>query len=355
MVLLFSSLKNNYLIISGYCNLKGKNRHKLFTCTILKVNNNYSFVTFTSALIMMQTANKVLLVRPAAFGFNTETSDSNTFQQNSTVSHVIIQQRALEEFDRFVETLTKNGIEVIIHNDKPEPAKPDAIFPNNWIGFHPEGKIVLYPIMAPNRRWERQPELIQQLEKENGLTVNELVDLSYLEKDGMYLEGTGSVVFDHENETAYCSLSARSDSRAFHLLCKALKYEGVEFESFDRNNKAIYHTNVIMSIGTNWTVVCLDAVTDKAKKAKLLQNLIWTGREIIKISIEQMQLFCGNVLELRNSEEKLLTVMSKTAYEGFSAEQLDLLSANGKIIAVDIPTIEQYGGGSARCMMAEIF
>lgn len=303
----------------------------------------------------MQTANKVLLVRPAAFGFNTETSNSNTFQQNSNTTPAITQQRAIEEFDRFAETLTQNGIEVIIHHDKAEPAKPDAIFPNNWIGFHPEGKVVLYPMMALNRRWERHPELIQQLEKESGLTVNELVDLSYLEKDGMYLEGTGSVVFDHVNETAYCSISPRSDGRAFKLLCKVLKYEGVEFESFDMGHKLIYHTNVMLSIGTNWIVVCLDAISDKQQKAKLLQNLIWTGREIIKITIEQMHLFCGNILELHDSKGKLLTVMSKTAYEGFGAEQLDLLSANGKIVTVAIPTIEQYGGGSARCMMAEIF
>lgn len=301
----------------------------------------------------MQNANRILMIRPAAFGYNSETALTNSFQKKANYNDIAIQEKALVEFDNFVDILRRNGVIVFVDNDKPEPVKPDAVFPNNWIGFHHGKKVVFYPMMAQNRRWERRPALLQDLYKEQGFEINELIDFSHLETDGIYLEGTGSVVFDHKNQTAYCSISPRSDLRAFRLLCKSLGYEGVEFESVDSTGKAIYHTNVMLSVGSSWIVVCLDSVSKNHQQ--LLQNIIWTGKEIIKVTMQQMEAFCCNIIELKDSEGKLLTVMSKTAYNAFTEEQLDVFAAQGKIIAVDIPTIEQYGGGSARCMIAEIF
>lgn len=308
-----------------------------------------------SLILQMQNATQILMVRPAAFGYNKETAQSNGFQNNKGGDAALIQQQATEEFDNMVDILQRNGIAIHIEHDKAEPVKPDAIFPNNWIGFHPGGRVVLYPMLAQNRRWERRAAIIQDLEKEHGYKINELVDFTHLEKDGMFLEGTGSVVFDHENQMAYCSISPRSDARAFALLCKALGYEGLEFESFDGKGKPIYHTNVMLSIGSKWVVVCLDAITNHQQVGKLLQSLIWTGKEIIKVTIAQMEAFCCNVLELKDADGRLVVVMSKTAYNAFTPDQLDVFEASGKIIAVDIPTIEQYGGGGVRCMIAEIF
>ncbi len=300
----------------------------------------------------MQGTDKVMMVRPAAFGFNIETGKTNSFQQNTIADAATIQHRALAEFDNVVGTLARNGVTVYVFNDKPEPVKPDAIFPNNWIGFHPGGKVVLYPMMAKNRRYERTPPFVNDMEKLYSYHTTELIDFSHLEKDGIYLEGTGSVVFDHVNHDAYCALSPRSDIRALKLLCKSLGYEPVSFEAYDKQGKPIYHTNVMLSVGTHWVVVCLDSVKDTGK---LLKHIIWSGKEIIKISMAQMEQFCGNILELKNADGQLLTVMSKTAYNAFTAEQLDVIAAHSRLIPMDIPTIEHYGGGSLRCMLAEVF
>jgi hypothetical protein len=305
----------------------------------------------------MQSANKVLMVRPAAFGFNPQTAESNKFQkQVGGLKPEQIQAKAAAEFDNLVEVLIENGVEVFAENDTPQPLKPDAIFPNNWVGFHHGKRVFLYPMLAENRRLERREDIIRNLELVYGYVPNELTDFTYLEKEGMYLEGTGSVVFDHDNQTAYCGISPRSNAKAFQLLCTSLRYQGVEFDIYDGAGFPIYHTNVMLSIGSDWIVVCFDAIPDKAQRGNLLQSLIWTGKDIIKISLEQMEKFCGNVLQLTNKEGDKLILMSDTAYKAFTTSQMQALKSIGtKIIHVPIPTIEEHGGGSIRCMIAEMF
>jgi hypothetical protein len=304
----------------------------------------------------MQSTDKVMMIRPAAFGFNAETAASNKFQNMvGGLSPAIIQQKAAAEFDNVVEVLKANGITVFEEEDTDLPVKPDAVFPNNWVGFLHGHRAILYPMLAENRRIERRMDIIKDLEVIYNYRVNELTDFTHLEKEGMFLEGTGSVVFDHDNETAYCGLSQRSNLKAFELLCTAIRYKSVAFAIHDDNNYPVYHTNVVLAIGTNWIVVCLDAVSNKEERGELLQNLIWTGKEIIKISFAQMRKFCGNILELKNPEGDALIAMSATAKAGFSRSQIESLESHGKIVAIPVPTIEEFGGGSLRCMLAEVF
>jgi hypothetical protein len=305
----------------------------------------------------MQSANKVLMVRPAAFGYNPQTAESNKFQRAvGGISPTEVHLRATKEFDNLVEVLEANGVTVFVENDTPEPIKPDAIFPNNWVGFHPGKRVMLYPMLAENRRLERREYVLSNMEALHGYAINEVTDFTYLEKEAMYLEGTGSVVFDHTNKTAYCGISPRSNSKAFQLLCTSLNYTGVEFHIHDSNGFPVYHTNVMLAIGSDWIVVCFDAVSNKEERGNLLQSLIWTGKDIVKISLEQMESYCGNILELTNADGDKLVVMSDTAYKAFTQSQLQTIQTIGtKIVHVPIPTIEQYGGGSLRCMLAEVF
>lgn len=302
---------------------------------------------------MQQATNSILLIRPSGFGYNPETALSNAFQSNLPGSPHEVQLRALKEFNRAVETLVEKGINVHVMDDTPLPAKPDAIFPNNWVSFHHDGLVILYPMCAPNRRCERRREIIQSLG--SSFLVKEVLDISHHEKEGKFLEGTGSIVFDHLHKTAYGSLSPRTNKNLFFWLTERLGYHPVAFTSHDPSGKEIYHTNVMMAVGERFAVACLASVTDVNERNQILNALVESGHEIVDITFPQMEEFGGNMLELKNGNGGSLLALSKRAYDSLTSAQRELLGRYTDITPLDIPTIETTGGGSVRCMIAEIF
>jgi hypothetical protein len=299
----------------------------------------------------MQTASHILMIRPSRFAFNPETAGSNHFQQHIgglTAEEVLAQ--ALEEFDGFVRILESKGINVLVIGDTELPVKPDAIFPNNWISFHEDGTVVLYPMAAENRRAERRTDIVDNLRK--SFHITQLLDMSPYEADGRFLEGTGSIVFDHQNTIAYASLSPRTNKELFLLLASYLKYEPLFFHSYDESADAIYHTNVMMSIGERFVVICADAITEAREKENVLTSLRSGGREIIDISFQQMSCFAGNMLSLKATNGKDILVLSQSACDSLTEKQRTKLSQYTELVPVPIPTIETIGGGSARCMIA---
>lgn len=303
---------------------------------------------------MRQTTSEIMMIRPASFAFNQETAISNLFQkEEASIKPEELQERAVAEFDAFVAKLRENGVKVRVIEDTPNPPKPDAIFPNNWISMHQTGEIFLYPMEAPSRRRERREDIIQKLKQE--YAVSNVTDLSSSEKDGKYLEGTGSIVFDHPNKLAYACISPRTDAGLLENFCKSIGYEAVSFAADDEQGKAIYHTNVMMCMGTDIAVICLESITDKAEKSKVLQKLNSAKQEVVEISFDQMNHFAGNMLEVKNEGGEALLVMSSQAYDSLNGDQLKQLERHVKIVHSPIDTIERIGGGSARCMMAEIF
>jgi len=290
------------------------------------------------------------MIRPVSFGFNEQTAGSNAFQNRDDNSNV--QAEALKEFDGFVNTLRNNGINVTVIDDTKEPHTPDSIFPNNWVSFHADGNIFLYPMQAENRRLERREDIINQLE--DNFTVHRIEDLSRFEIEGKYLEGTGSMVLDRENKIAYASISPRTNKDVLAGFCRQTGYQPITFSAFDENGQAIYHTNVLMGIGSKFAVVCLDSITDQAEQDEVLASFKATGKEVINISFDQMNHFAGNLLEVKSIGGETLIVMSQTAYNSFMEKQKTALSKYGKLVYADISTIERVGGGSARCMMAEV-
>lgn len=299
----------------------------------------------------MQFSNKVLLIRPANFGFNEQTAFSNAFQNKVDVSE--IRENVLNEFDEMHRQLMNAGIDVLIIEDTADPVKPDAIFPNNWISMHKRGKIVLYPMEAENRRLERRSDIVKQLSEQ--YDVKEWLDFSINEDFNQFLEGTGSVVFDHKDKTAYAAISSRTDPKLFDELCFALRYKPVAFHAFDDNNKLIYHTNVMMCIGYRFAVVCMDSISDTSEQALVRRSLIAAKREIIEISIDQMKCFAGNMLQLQNHERKKILALSQTAFDALSTQQKNKIKKFTEMLPLSIPTIEKTGGGSVRCMIAENF
>lgn len=300
----------------------------------------------------MPTSN-ILLVRPARFGFNIQTADSNAFQDSSNGDEEVIARKALLEFDRFVQELQVKGVNCFVFEDNAEPIKPDAIFPNNWVSFHHDGTVVLYPMLAPNRRAERRQDIVDALAEK--FNIINTIDLSAHEAEGRFLEGTGSIVFDHANHIAYASLSQRTDEELFRQLCNRLDYRPVVFRSYDAQGHAIYHTNVMMCIAPGFAIVCSNSITDTTERQQVLDTLQATGHEIIDISINQMNHFVGNMLMVQNNEGKEILVLSQTAFEAFDEMQAEQIKAYTELLPIAINTIEQIGGGSARCMMAEIF
>jgi len=300
----------------------------------------------------MQTTNTVLLVRPASFSYNKETALSNAFQNEISTVAEGLQAKALEEFNTFVSILENKGISVQVFEDTPLPIKPDAIFPNNWISIHADGRLVLYPMCTPNRQQERRLDIVEQLEKEYQIT--EIIDLSAYEQEGRYLEGTGSIIFDHKNKTAYACLSQRTDKLLFEEVVKRLGYKALSFYAFDQNNAAIYHTNVMMSIGDGFSVICLESIKNELERDVVRNSLLTSGLEIVEISLEQVNNFAGNMLAL-NVEEQQILVMSQSAYDCLKEEQKKQLEKYCELLPLAIPTIETVGGGSARCMICEIF
>ena len=302
----------------------------------------------------MQTTDTVLMIEPAAFGFNAETAQNNYFQINSENAET--QNRALQEFNNFVEKLRSKGINVITMKDTLEPHTPDSIFPNNWISMHQDGTVVLYPMCAVNRRRERRNDILEILKR--NFSVKEIIDFSAPENDGKFLEGTGSMIFDHDNKLAYGSVSLRLDEPLFREFCEKFGFEPVVFHSYQTANNErlpIYHTNVMMCVADQFVVICLDCIDDETERVKVVNAIVNSGKEIIEISESQMQQFAGNMLQVQNSDGKKFLVMSQSAYQSLTPEQISNIEKYSEIIYSDLETIETNGGGSARCMLAEVF
>ncbi len=302
----------------------------------------------------MQTTDTVLMIEPAAFGFNAETAQNNYFQVNSENAET--QNRALQEFNNFVEKLRSKGINVITMKDTLEPHTPDSIFPNNWISMHQDGTVVLYPMCAVNRRWERRNDILEILKR--NFSVKEIIDFSAPENDGKFLEGTGSMIFDHDNKLAYGSVSLRLDEQLFREFCEKFGFEPVVFHSYQTANNErlpIYHTNVMMCVADQFVVICLDCIDDETERVNVVNAIVNSRKEIIEISESQMQRFAGNMLQLQNPEGKKFLVMSLSAYQSLTPEQISNIEKYSEIIYSDLETIETNGGGSARCMLAEVF
>lgn len=295
------------------------------------------------------------MIEPIAFGYNAETAKNNYFQVEQTGSD--IQSKALAEFNTFVGKLREKGINVITIKDTLDPHTPDSIFPNNWVSFHKDGKVVLYPMFASNRRVERREDIIESIEKQ-GFEVAEIDDWSFSETQGHFLEGTGSMIFDHDNKIAYGSVSLRLDEKLFREFCTKYGFTPVVFHSFQTvgtERLPIYHTNVMMCVADRFVVICLDCIDDELEREKVVETIKGSGKEIIEISEEQMQQFAGNMLQVQNKEGKKFLVMSQTAYQSLTPEQVAAIEKYSEIIYSDLNTIEVNGGGSARCMLAEVF
>jgi hypothetical protein len=297
--------------------------------------------------------NTVMMVRPAAFGFNEETAASNSFQREALLSNEEILNEALFEFNRAVNELRSHGINVHVIEDTLIPRKPDAVFPNNWISFHPDWTLILYPMEALNRRCERRLEVVLELQQK--FNFEKVLDLTYFESENLFLEGTGSVVFDHENKVAFAALSSRTSEVVFEELCKQIHYKPLMFSAFDENGKPIYHTNVVMCMGDDFVVVCLECMPDEQSRELFVNEVSRLGKSILEISVAQMNAFAGNMLLLRDGQNNNKLVLSETAYQSLSGAQIDFLKQRVDFIRFNIPVIETIGGGSARCMLAEVF
>ncbi|MBK8520933.1 MAG: amidinotransferase [Chitinophagaceae bacterium] len=298
----------------------------------------------------MQNTTHLLMIQPVNFGFNTETAVNNTFQRKLGGN---VQQKALQEFYEFVELLRKNKVHVTVVEDSQHPATPDAIFPNNWISFHADGRIFLYPMFAVSRRLERKDAVLDIVKQR--FSVSGIVDLTGSERDDLFLEGTGSMVLDRENKIAYACLSPRTNEQLLQEFCKLVAYSPVSFRATDSTGVDIYHTNVMMCIADTYAVVCLESIADETEKKNLVSSLRLTNKEIIEISIQQLHHFAGNMLQVMDEDGALLLVMSTQAYQSLTASQIEILQKHNRIIHSSLHTIETAGGGSARCMMAEIF
>ncbi len=298
------------------------------------------------------------MIRPVAFRMNEQTTVNNYYQKViDGLSPETVNTKAQEEFDTFVNKLRMVGVDVTVVDDTLEPSTPDSIFPNNWISFHESGDVALYPMFAENRRLERREEILDILE-DKGFVVNEIMDYSSAEEDGFFLEGTGSVVLDRENDKAYCALSPRADEELFIEFCEDFEYTPVIFEAFQtvgNERKLIYHTNVMMCVADTFAVICADCIDDKKERKMVLDSLKSDGKEIILISEDQMNNFAGNMLELQGTDERRYLVMSASAYKSLTKKQVAQLEEHITILSSSLDTIEACGGGSARCMMAEIF
>ena len=307
---------------------------------------------------MSQTTNSVLMIRPVAFRMNEQTAVNNYYQKVlDGLSKETVNAKAQEEFDALVRKLQLVGVNVIVVDDTLNPDTPDSIFPNNWISFHENGDVVLYPMFAENRREERREDIMDILE-DNGFVINEIMDYTSAEEDGFYLEGTGSLVLDRENEKAYCALSPRADEELFIEFCEDFEYSPVIFEAFQTVNgerKLIYHTNVMMCIGDTFAVICAESIDDKKERKMVLDSLRGDEKEVVLITEAQVNCFAGNMLEVKGIDDRRYLVMSNSAHQSLTKKQIAQLEEHVTIISSNLDTIEACGGGSARCMMSEIF
>ena len=307
---------------------------------------------------MKQTTNTILMVRPASFRMNEQTAVNNYYQQElKNMLPASINAKAQEEFDAFVEKLKAKGIKVVVVEDTKEPDTPDALFPNNWISFHENGDVAIYPMFAKNRRLEKREDVLEILEK-NGFEIKNVIDYSEAETEEIFLEGTGSMILDRANRKAYCALSPRADEELFIEFCEDFEFSPVIFtanQTVEGSREAIYHTNVMMCIAETFAVICLDAIDDKKEKKNVLKHLKSDGKEIISITEKQVTQFAGNMLQVKGENDKLFLIMSSSAFNSLTKEQVNKIEKHNTIIHSPLNIIETCGGGSARCMMAEVF
>jgi hypothetical protein len=307
---------------------------------------------------MNQTTNAILMIRPVAFRMNEQTAVNNYYQKVlDGLSPETVNAKAQQEFDTFVQKLRLVGVDVSVVDDTLEPNTPDSIFPNNWISFHETGDVVLYPMFAKNRRAERREDVLDLLE-DRGFVVNDIMDYTSAEEDNIFLEGTGSLLLDRQNGKAYCALSPRADEELMIEFCEDFEYTPVIFEAFQTVNgerKLIYHTNVMMCIGDTFAVICADCIDDKKERKMVLDSLRSDEKDIILITEDQVNNFAGNMLEVKGSDGKRYLVMSSSAYQVLTKKQIAQIEQHVTILHSSLDTIEACGGGSARCMMAEVF
>lgn len=306
---------------------------------------------------MHQTTNTILMIRPVHFRMNEQTAVNNYFQEDLDLKNSEINTKAQAEFDAFVEKLRDVGVNVIVEDDDKLNDTPDSIFPNNWVSFHENGDVVLYPMFAENRRKERREELLDRLEEE-GFEIENIMDYTSAEEDHFFLEGTGSIIMDRVNKKAYCALSPRADEELFIEFCEDFDYFPVIFTAYqtvDDDRLPIYHTNVMMCVAETFAIICLDSIDDKKERKSVVEHLKKDGKEVIAITEDQMHNFAGNMLQVRGTDEKRYLVMSKAAHDSLTSLQIAKLSMHCEMLYSDLETIETCGGGSARCMMAEVF
>lgn len=307
---------------------------------------------------MRQTTNSILMIRPVAFRMNEQTAVNNYYQKVlDGLLPATVNAKAQEEFDTFVDKLRNIGVDVTVVDDTLSPDTPDSIFPNNWISFHQNAEVVLYPMFAENRRAERREDILDILE-DKGFKIDSINDYTEAEDDGFFLEGTGSLLLDRKNQKAYCALSPRADEELFIEFCEDYDLAPVIFEAFQTTNgerKLIYHTNVIMTLGETFAVICADCIDDKKERKMVLDNLKEDGKEVVLITEAQVNNFAGNMLEVKGTDDKRYLIMSNSARQSLTKKQITQLEKHAEIVSSSLDTIEACGGGSARCMMAEIF
>lgn len=302
----------------------------------------------------MQITDTILMVRPAAFGSNEETASTNFFQSTGTKANArSVHEAALKEFDNMVELLRKNDINVLVVDDTPLPPKPSAMFPNNWLNTSPEGIISVFPMYATNRRAEKRDDILKMLAER--FIVKDLQDWSEFEVEGKFLEGTGSMVIDHENKVIYACYSPRTDISVLEKFANANKFRAIIFFAVDKNGQAVYHTNIVMTLAEDFAILCEEAIEEEWELIAIRQLLDSSGHDVIRIYKDQMHSFAGNMLEVKNTKGKNFLIMSQTAFDSLYEDQKEELSLRCNLLPVPIPTIEQTEGGSVRCMMAEIF
>jgi len=299
----------------------------------------------------MQTTSHLLMIEPVAFTYNQQTAVNNAFQENTADSRT--QTKALAEFTDFVEKIRSQGINVTVVKDTLDPATPDSIFPNNWASYHRRGTMILYPMFAQNRRAERKKTVLDAISEK--FVIKSTIDFTNYELEGKFLESTGSMILDRENKIAYAAISIRTDMEVFQLFCRRMHYSPVCFTAVDAQNFPIYHTNVMMCVGDKYAVLCTESIADKNEKETLLCTLKNSRKAVVDISYQQMEKFAGNMLQVHNNRGEKRLIMSTQAYESLSAEQVAVLETFNPIIHSPLYTIETNGGGSARCMISEIF
>jgi hypothetical protein len=307
---------------------------------------------------MKQTTNSILMIRPVAFRMNEQTAVNNYYQKVlDGLLPATVNAKAQQEFDVFVEKLRAVGVDVTVVDDVNNADTPDSIFPNNWISFHENGDVALYPMFAENRRLERREDILDILE-EKGFVIDNIMDYTSAEEDGFFLEGTGSLLLDRENGKAYCALSPRADEELFIEFCEDFEFTPVIFEAYhtiNKERKLIYHTNVMMCLGETFAVICADCIDDKKERKMVLDSIKGDNKEIILITEDQLNNFAGNMLEVKGTDDRRYLVMSSSALQSLTKKQIAQLEEHVTILSTNLDTIEACGGGSARCMMAEVF